>query len=76
MSLVVTEISVFGPKSRKTEAAIRSLIPKQAVERLAEQLGAEAGQKASKALRQMQSNDMDLVQIRFDDKRIRIKQGS
>lgn len=70
-----TEISVFDQGSRKKKLQITSLIPKQAVDALAEKLGAEAGKAAEKALRTMARDDMDFVQIRLDDKRIRIKQG-
>jgi hypothetical protein len=72
--LTETEISVFRPNSRKKEVTISSLIPKQAVDALAERLGKEAGDAASKALRTMKRNDMDLVQLRVDNRRIRIKQ--
>lgn len=73
MSVMVTEISVFARNSRKIEADIRDLLPKQAVDKLAERLGAEAGDKATKALKQMKALDSDLIQFRVDDRRVRIK---
>lgn len=71
-----TEISIFHPNSRKRATTIQSLIPKQTVDALAEQLGQEAADKAAKALRQMKSSGMDLVQFRHGDRRIRIKQDA
>lgn len=71
--VVTTEISVFGANSRKKELVISSLIPRKAVDLLVERLGQEAGDRANKALRQMNTNDMDLVQIRLGDRRIRIR---
>lgn len=73
---VATEINIFRPHSRKKETTIRSLIPKQAVDALAEKLGHEAAEAANAALRSMKRNDMDMVQLRLGDRRIRIYQGT
>ena len=75
MAVVETEISVFNPGSRKANLQISSLIPRQVIDVLAEKLGTEAGKKAENALRTMDRNDMDFVQFRLGDKRVRIKQG-
>lgn len=68
-----TEISVFAPNSRKREAIIESLIPKQATNALAERLGVEVGDKAMTAINSMKRNDMDMVQLRFGERRVRIR---
>lgn len=69
-----TEISVFHPNSRKKELEITSVIPKNAVNALAERLGVEVGKQAEKALKTMKRDNIDLLQIRLDDRRIRIRQ--
>lgn len=70
---MMNEIVLFKPNSRKKEATIQSLIPRQAVDVLAERLGQEAANKADKALKQMDKLDIDFLQIRHGDRRIRIK---
>jgi hypothetical protein len=74
MSAIATAITVFQPNSRKREVTIESLIPQQTVDALEEKLGQEAADKARKALRHMKANDVDLLQIRHGDRRIRISQ--
>ena len=71
-----TEINIFRPNSRRKEATITSLIPKQATDALKERLGTAAAKKATNALELMQREGIDLVQIRLGDRRIRIKQDA
>lgn len=71
---VMTEITVFQPNSRKSQAVIQSLVPRKAVDTLEERLGKEAADKANAALELMKSSDADLVQFRIGDRRIRVKQ--
>jgi hypothetical protein len=72
MPLTSTEIKVFPEGSRKASLVISSLIPKNALAKLSEKLGVETAKQAEKAMRSMKANNMDLVQIRTDDGRIRI----
>lgn len=72
--LVTTEINIFQPNSRKREATIESLIPKQAVDVLAERLGNTAAEQANRALGIMKKENIDLLQFRVGDRRVRIKQ--
>lgn len=72
----VSEITIFRPNSRKREATIQSLIPQQTVDVLTERLGSEAGSTASKAFGMMKRLDVDLLQFRIGDRRIRIKQSA
>jgi hypothetical protein len=74
--MITTEISVFKPNSRKKDVTIESLIPRQATDALKERLGTAAARKAETALKMMEAEGMDLVQIRLGDRRIRIKQSS
>lgn len=73
---VITEISIFAPNSRKTEATIVHLIPGRTIDVLRERLGNKAAAKARKALAAMNENELDLIQFRHDDRRIRIKQSA
>lgn len=73
MSTAVNEITIFRPNSRKREATIQSLIPQQTVDVLAERLGADAGEKAKASYRTMDRLDIDLLQFKIGDRRIRIK---
>lgn len=69
-----SEIIVFKPGSTKKEATISSLVPRQAADALAEHYGAEAGEKARKALNSMQRLDLDFVQFRMGEQRVRVRQ--
>lgn len=69
-----TEIKVFPPNQRKAELEISAVIASKAVNVLAERLGVEAGKAAEKALKTMKQQDMDFVQFRVADKRVRIRQ--
>jgi hypothetical protein len=71
-----TEIKVFPPNSRKASVVISSLIPAKAFNVLAERLGVEAGEQASKAYRAMKRNNMDLAQLRIGESRVRIAEVS
>lgn len=71
-----TEITVFRPQSRQRDFTLKSMIPAQTVDALAERLGKEAGDKAKSAMRSMDRLGSDLLQIRLDDRRIRIKKPS
>jgi hypothetical protein len=72
--LVQNEIVIFKPNSRKKEATIRSLIPRQAVDALGERLGKEAADKAHSAFKLMGRTDIDFMQLKLGDRRIRVKQ--
>lgn len=74
--LVTTEINIFQPNSRKREATIESLIPKQAVDVLEERLGKAAAKQATEALEVMKAKNIDLLQFRVGDRRVRIKQST
>lgn len=71
---VMTEINVFHPNSRKRDVTIESLVPARAIDALAERLGTEASEKATKTLRMMKREGIDLLQFRLGDRRVRIKQ--
>jgi hypothetical protein len=73
--MLITEIKVFKPNSREKEAVIRSAIPTQAVDALAERLGAEAKSKVEASLRMMKRQGADLVQFRLGDRRVRVTQS-
>jgi hypothetical protein len=72
--VIETQIKVFPEGSRKASLEIKSLVPRRAIDALAERLGVEIGQQAEAALKSMKRNNMDMVQLRLDDKRIRIAQ--
>jgi hypothetical protein len=68
-----TEIAIFRPNSRKREATIESLIPKAAIDVLTERLGKPVADKAQKVINSMRRNDIEMSQLRVDDRRIRIR---
>jgi len=72
--LISTQIKVFPAGSRKASLEISSVIPRKAIDALAEKLGVEAGEAAEKSFKAMQKNNGDLMQFRVGDNRIRIAQ--
>ena len=70
-----TEIVVFKPNSRQKDITIRNLIPRNAISTLRERLDQEAGDKAEKALRNLDRVDGDFTQFRHGDRRVRVYTG-
>jgi hypothetical protein len=72
---MLTEIAVFKPNSREKHVVIESLIPTAAVSALAERFNQDLADKAQKIINSMKRNDVEMTQMRFEDRRVRIRLG-
>jgi hypothetical protein len=73
-AMLMNEVIIFQPNSRKKQATITSPFAAQVVTPLSERLGAEAAEKAKKHLSHMQRHGIESMQIRIGERRIRLRQ--
>lgn len=67
MAVSETIAQIFPPKSRRATQTISSLVPRQVIDRLEEELGKETADDMQRKLKYMSKNNMDMIQVRTED---------
>lgn len=72
--MLMNEVVIFKPNSRKKEATISSPMQSKVVDALEERMGAAMAQKTRTAFSTMGRNDFDALQFKLGDRRVRVRQ--
>ena len=70
---VATEVLVFEPNGKTVEKKFRNLFPKLLTKEVEEEFGESLGHKVASGLRSMARLDMDMIQLRHGERRVRVK---
>jgi hypothetical protein len=72
--MLMNEVTIFRPNSRKKEATISGPVSAQVIDLLGERMGAQTAAQARKAFRALKSTGGDLLQFKEGNRRIRVRQ--
>ena len=71
--MLMNEVVIFKPNSRKKEATISSPLQEYVLTAVQERMGIDMAAKAKKAFATLKRNDFEFLQLRDGDRRIRVK---
>lgn len=71
--MLCNEITIFRPNSRRKESTISGPVASKVVNALEMKLGEEAAKRAREAFATMKKQDIDFLQFRVEDRKVRLR---
>lgn len=71
--MLMNEVVIFKPNSRKKEATISSPVQEHVLTAVQERMGLDLASRTKKAFATLKRNDFEFLQLREGDRRIRVK---